>query len=152
MKIQGAWIILHRNIVVPQYQTGWKWTRTAKPTQCNKKFSKKGCARLQNHNFWSPATTFQWCFYGGNYIGIFWGSTIELARPDGALTFTRLCKASTGYYHGMRSFHGSFGCWEPQLSKKYRVDRGYYNISGSTIFKLFKSRWLPGSTAAGRIP
>ena len=46
----------------------------------------------------------------------------------------------------------SFDCWEPQLSKKYRVDRGYYNISGSTIFKLFKSRWLPGCTAAGRIP
>jgi hypothetical protein len=32
------------------------------------------------------------------------------------------------------------------------VDRGSYNILGSTIFKLFKSRWLPGCTAAGRIP
>ena len=41
MKLQGAWIILHRNIVVPPHQTGWKWTRTAKPTQCDKKFSKK---------------------------------------------------------------------------------------------------------------
>jgi hypothetical protein len=37
------------------------------------------------------------------------------------------------------------------LSKKYRVDRGYHNtgIPGSTIFKLFKSRWVPGCTAAG---
>jgi hypothetical protein len=34
----------------------------------------------------------------------------------------------------------SFDWWEPRLSKKYRVDRGYYNILGSTIFKLFKSR------------
>ena len=44
----------------------------------------------------------------------------------------------------MRSFDG----WEPQLSKKYRVDRGPHNISGSTIFKLYKSRWVPGCTAA----
>ena len=42
----------------------------------------------------------------------------------------------------------SFDCWEPQLSKKYRIDRGFHNISDSTIFKLFKSRWAPGCTAA----
>jgi hypothetical protein len=42
------------------------------------------------HNFWLPDCTFQWCFYGGNYIGIFWG-------------FLRR----------------SFDCWEPQLSKNY---------------------------------
>jgi hypothetical protein len=49
---------------------------------------------------------------------------------------------------------GAFDCCEPQLSKKYRVDKVYmyyvYNISESTIFKLFKSRWVPGCTAAGR--
>jgi hypothetical protein len=28
----------------------------------------------------------------------------------------------------------------------------YHNILGSTIFKLFKSRWVPGCTAAGMIP
>jgi hypothetical protein len=35
----------------------------------------------------------------------------------------------------------SFDCWGSQLSKKYRVDRWYPNILGSTIFKWFKSRW-----------
>ena len=33
-----------------------------------------------------------------------------------------------------------------------RVDTAYPNILGSTIFKLFKSRWVPGCIAAGRIP
>ena len=33
-----------------------------------------------------------------SYIRIYWGSPIELAPPVGAVTFTRLCKASTGYY------------------------------------------------------
>jgi len=43
----------------------------------------------------------------------------------------------------------SFDCWEPQLSKKYRVDRGYYNILGSTIFKLFKSKWCRAAQLLG---
>ena len=107
MKTQGAWIISHRNIVAPTHQTGWKWTRTAKPTQCNKKFSKKCCASMKKHEFWSPASTFQWCFYGGNYIGIFWGSSIELDRPDGEATFSRLHKASTRYYALFRLLRAS---------------------------------------------
>ena len=41
MKIQGAWIIPHRNIVKPPYQTGSKWTKNPKSTQRNKKISKK---------------------------------------------------------------------------------------------------------------
>ena len=36
MKLQGAWIISHRNIGVPPHQTGWKWTRTAKPKMLRK--------------------------------------------------------------------------------------------------------------------
>jgi hypothetical protein len=48
----------------------------------------------------------------------------------------------------------SFDYWKPQLSKKYtsRVNssRRYQNISGSTIFKLFKSRRLPGCSAGFR--
>jgi hypothetical protein len=38
------------------------------------------------------------------------------------------------------------------MSKKYRVDKVYHDISGSTIFKLFESRWVPSCIAAGRIP
>jgi hypothetical protein len=37
----GSWIILQRNIVGPPYQTGCKWTKIAKSTECNKKISKK---------------------------------------------------------------------------------------------------------------
>ena len=146
MKLQGAWIILQRSIVVPLW-IEWNMVemfQDPKPTQCNKKISKKSCTNTENQEFRSPDSTFQLSFYGGNYTGSFWGLPIELARPDGAVTFTRLCKASTVSMH-------SFGCWEPRLSKKYRVDRGYHNISGS-IFKSFKSRWLPGCTAARSIP
>jgi hypothetical protein len=39
----------------------------------------------------------------------------------------------------MRSFDCWACCWEPQLSKKYGVDRAYPDILGSTIFKFFKS-------------
>ena len=147
MKIQGAWIISHRNIVKPPYQTGWKWTRTAKSTQRNKKISKKCCTSMENHQFWSPGSTFQWCFYGGNYIGIFWGLPIELARPDGTVTLDL-----PGCARPAHVIMRSFDCWEPQLFKKYFADRGFHNILGSTIFKLFKSRWVSGCTAAGRTP
>ena len=57
---------------------------------------------MENHEFWSPASTFQWCFYGGNNIGIFWGPPIDLGRPDGAVTFTRFPRASTRYYELFR--------------------------------------------------
>jgi hypothetical protein len=40
MKIQGTWIIPHRDILKPPYQTGWKLTRTAKSKQRSKKNSK----------------------------------------------------------------------------------------------------------------
>jgi hypothetical protein len=53
---------------------------------------------MENHEFWSPSSTFQWCFYGGNYIGIFWGSPIELDLPDGMVIFTRSHEANTRYY------------------------------------------------------
>jgi hypothetical protein len=54
-----------------------------------------------NHEFWSPASTFQWCFYGGNYMGIFWGSPIGLDIPDGAVIFTSLRKASSIRYDAL---------------------------------------------------
>jgi hypothetical protein len=61
--------------------------------------------------------------------------------------------AKSGYYLATRLLgEDEVKTKEPQLSKKYRVDRGFHNISGSTVFKLFKSRWVPGCTAAGRIP
>jgi hypothetical protein len=98
MKIQGIWKIPLRSIGVPPYQTRCKWARTASRTRYNEKISKKKNLFLwimENHELWSPGSTFQWCFYGGNYIGSFWGSLIELARPDGAVTFTRLRRASS---------------------------------------------------------
>ena len=67
---------------------------------------------MENYEFWSPSSTFQWCFHGGNYIGIFWGLQIDLARPDGEATFTRLPEASTHYYALIRLLK----------AKKYRVD------------------------------
>jgi hypothetical protein len=36
-----SWIIPPPNIVVPPYQTWWKWTKTPKSTERNKKISKK---------------------------------------------------------------------------------------------------------------
>ena len=59
---------------------------------------KKMLRKYENHEFWSPGITFQWRFYGGNYIGISWGLPIELDRPDGVVTFTSLRKSSTRYY------------------------------------------------------
>ena len=70
-------------------------------------FQKKCCASMKKHEFWLPASTFQWCFYGGNYIGIFWGSSTELGRPDGMVTFTRLHRASTRYYALFRPLRAS---------------------------------------------
>jgi hypothetical protein len=144
--MQGTWIISHRNIGGRPHHIRCKWTRTAKPTQCNKKISKKCWASMENHEFWSPDCTFQWCFYGGIYIEIFWGSSVELARPGRGNVY----KVAQGQHPLLCAF-SSFDCWEPPLSKKYRVDRVAHNISGSTIFKFFKSR-VPGCTAAGRIP
>ena len=37
----GSWIILQRNIVESLHQTWWKWTKTAKSTQRDKKILKK---------------------------------------------------------------------------------------------------------------
>jgi hypothetical protein len=53
---------------------------------------------MKNHEFWSSGGTFQWRFYGGDYIGIYQGFSIELERPDGVVTFTSLRKSSTRYY------------------------------------------------------
>jgi hypothetical protein len=58
-------------------------------------------------HFWSPGCSFRWWFYGGNYINIFWGSSIELGRPDGKATFTRLSEASTRYYPLFRLLRAS---------------------------------------------
>jgi hypothetical protein len=86
-------------------------------------------------------------------VGIFRGLPIELARPDGVVTFTRLCKAIIRYYRLCAlSTAESLGC--PKSIGSILVDRGFHNISGSTIFRLFKSSWVPGwpgCTAAGRI-
>jgi hypothetical protein len=96
---------------------------------------------MENHEFWSPARTFQRCFYGGNYIGILWGLSIELARPDGAVTFTRLHKASRWDLHPpllcALSTAESLSC--PKCHAKCipgRVDRGPHDISGSTIINI----------------
>jgi hypothetical protein len=40
-------------------------------------------------------------------MGIFWGSPIELTRPDGVVTFTGLHKASTPYYELFRLLRAS---------------------------------------------
>jgi hypothetical protein len=101
---------------------------------------------MENHTFWSPDFHFQWCLYGGNYMEIFRGLTTELAR------WTRLKFYHPGYARPSFVIMRSFDCWEPRPSKRYRVDMGFHNISGSMIFKLFKSRWVPGCTASGRSP
>ena len=62
---------------------------------------------MQKHDFWSPGSTFQWRFYGGNYIGISWGLPTELARPDGVVTFTSLRRAITRYYALFRLLRAS---------------------------------------------
>ena len=80
MEIQGTWTISPRSIVVPSYigQTWCKWTRTSALHNATRKFQKKVTqdSRLANHEFWSPGSNFQLCFYGGSYIGVFWGSII----------------------------------------------------------------------------
>jgi hypothetical protein len=44
---------------VPPYQTGCKWTKTASPTQRNKKIpKKKSCAGMENHEFDRQAALF----------------------------------------------------------------------------------------------
>ena len=47
--------------------------------------------------------------------------TVELARPDSAVTFTRLCEASTPYYAFFRLLISQEPQLTPQLSKKYHV-------------------------------
>ena len=147
MKIQGTWIIPHRNIVKPPHQTGWKWTRTAKPTQRNKKISKKMLHKYGKTQILIARLHFSMVVLWGQLHKDFlrfanWtsssgrrGNFYQVARGQHPL----LCALSTTDQ-------------EPQLSKQYRVDRWWPYILGSTIFKLFKSRRLPGCTAAGRIP
>ena len=70
---------------------------------------------------------------------------------------TRPFGRSGNFYEAARGQHPtviilSSACWEPQLSEKYRVERGSPNISGSKILKLFKSRWVLDCRAAGGIP
>jgi hypothetical protein len=87
-----------------------------------------------------------WSGWRGNFMGNFHRNFYHVARCQHPLLSS--CKV----------IMCSFGCWVPQLSKKYgvdgHVDRGAHKIPG--IFKLFKSRWVPGSrpgcTAAERIP
>ena len=90
---------------------------------------------MENHELWSPGSTFQWCFYGGNYIGIFWGLPIELARPDGEVAFTRLCRASTCYYALFRLLRAS------------AVQKSIGSIGGTTIFQ--GQQYSSCSTAGG---
>jgi hypothetical protein len=42
-----------------------------------------------------------------NYIGIFWGSSTDLVRPGGEVTFTMLPKPSTRYYALFRLLRAS---------------------------------------------
>ena len=108
MKIHFTWIISPRSIVMHPHQTWCKWTRARSwgPPALHDATRKKqiNCARsgarLKYHKFWSPGSTFQWCFYGVSYIGIFWGLPIELARPDGAVTFTSLLHIIMGLLQG----------------------------------------------------
>jgi hypothetical protein len=59
---------------------------------------KKSCESMNNHEFRSPASTFQWCFYGGNCVGIVSGSQSDRAGPADTVTFTSLRKGITRYY------------------------------------------------------
>jgi hypothetical protein len=56
-----------------------------------------------------------------------------------------------GYTRQAHVIMPSFECWEPQLSKKYIIEIGHTNISGSIIFKLFENRLVLCCTAAGGI-
>jgi hypothetical protein len=97
---------------------------------------------MENHNFWSPDCTFQWCFYGGNYIGTSWGLPTELARPDGVVTFTRFHKASTRYYALFRLLIKSLSC-----------PKSIGSIGGSTIFQgqQYSSCWKAGGCRAAQL-
>jgi hypothetical protein len=55
-----------------------------------------------------------------NFQGIFVGSTIVLARPDGTVTFTRLPKASTSYYVLFRLLRASA---VQKVYRRYLVSR-----------------------------
>ena len=48
----------------------------------------------------------------------------------------------------------SFDCWEPPLSKKYwyRVNRGLTIFQSQQYSSCSKAGWVPGYTAAGKIP
>ena len=149
MKIQGTWIIPLRSTGVPPYQTRCKWARTASRTRYNKKISKKkivfvdyGKSRtlVARQHF---SMMLLWRQLHREFLRF-----VNWTRPSGWRgNFYQVTQGQL-----LAVIMRSFDCWEPQLSKKYRVDRGFHNISGSTIFKLFKSRWVPGCTAAGRIP
>jgi len=127
----GILNISKTSIGVPPYQTKCKWSRTAKPSQRHKKIPKK-----------------KWGKYGKSQ---FFGARLHFSMVI-------LCRQlQKDFYEVARGQHPaviilSFDCWEPQLSKKYRVERGYPDISGSKIFKLFKSSWVPDCRAAGSIP
>jgi hypothetical protein len=91
----GILNISKRSIGVPPYQKKCKWSRTAEPAQRHKGIQKNVGQGWKIKIFWSLGCNFLWWFYGGDYIGIFWGSSIALDRSDGRATFTRLPEART---------------------------------------------------------
>jgi hypothetical protein len=153
VKIQNSdsnsWIISPRNIVVPPYQTWWKWTETPKSmpksTERKKKISKKSCASIENHEFWSPGSTFQWCFYGGSYIGIF----LRFAN------WTRPSGRRGNFYQDPQRQH-LLSC-ALSTAERLSCPKSIGSIGGTKIFlvnniQVVQKQVVPGCTAAGRIP
>jgi hypothetical protein len=117
IKLQGAWIILHitEKYCDTPYQTWWKRNKTAKPTQCNKKFKKmlhkygKSQILIARQHF---SMALLWRQLHSDFMRF-----ANWTRPFGRhCNFYQVVQAAPV---SMRSFD----CWEPQLSKKSRVDQ-----------------------------
>ena len=91
----GSWIFPKEVSGYPPIKKKCKWSRTAEPAQRHKEIQKNVGQGWKIKKFWSPGCNFLWWFYGGDYIGIFWGSSIAIGRSDGRATFTRLPEART---------------------------------------------------------
>ena len=81
--------------MVSPYQTGWKWTRTAKPTYTMQQEIFKKMLRKTSKSrilITMPDTT------SGNGV-----SSIELARLDGVVTFTSFSQLTTAVVCGLSS-------------------------------------------------
>jgi hypothetical protein len=95
--------------------------------QTGRKWTRTASTSLWNKKFcWTPDSIFQWCFF-------------NLTRPSGR----------RGNFYQLAQGQHPLSCAPAESLSCPKSTRGYHNISGSAIFKLFKTGGCPAVKLLG---